>query len=217
MKPDHLRNIALKHHCDKAGHHEYCGHYQKHFERFADKPIKLLELGIGGYDFKDRGGAGLKTWSEFFSKGQIYGLDIHDKSGIQLPARTKIFKGSQADGDFLLKMMSEIGNPEIIIDDASHMNVLTIMSFKHLFPWVKPGGIYVIEDIESSWWTEHGFDGVSDPWDYNTPTSVNLARDLVTNVNAPRYVHADWAALPIEQYPIASIHFYPNLVIFEKK
>lgn len=211
-----LEKLALKHGSDKYNHHDYCRHYQKHFEHLANVPMKILELGIGGYEYPDRGGAGLKMWNEFFTKGQIYGIDINDKSGIKLPARTKIFQGSQDDGDFLFKVMSEIGNPEIIIDDASHINKLTIMSFKHLFPWVKPGGIYVIEDIETSW-GNHVIDGQKDILDRYTPTSVNLARELVTNVNAPRYAPADWAALPIEQYPIASIHFYPNLVIFEKK
>jgi len=63
--------------------------------------------------------------------------------------RIQIFKGSQADTQFL----SEVANktaPEgfdIIIDDASHIGALTKTAFWHLFDnHLKPGGLYVIED-----------------------------------------------------------------------
>jgi hypothetical protein len=220
-----LESLSQKHGSDKYGHHDYCRHYERHFKELQFKPVILLELGIGGYEYPDRGGAGLRMWSDFFLDGKIYGLDLFDKSGIKLPARTKIFQGSQADGDFLTKVMLEVGEPHIIIDDASHMNGLTIQSFKHLFPWLKSGGYYVIEDIESSWWDKHGYDGTPNENDPIFPSTINFCRALINCVNRKHVpIQPDDDNMGDYPYPfrnlyqeIESMHFYQNMVVIKKK
>lgn len=205
-----LQQLCIQHKTDKHGHHDYARHYDKHFKGIRLKKNVIIELGIGGYEFPDRGGAGLRVWNDYFHNSKIYGIDLYDKSGLNLPARTKIFRGSQADGDFLTKVLSETGIPDVIIDDASHVNSLTIQSFKHLFPWMRPGGIYVIEDVETSWW-EKGWDGKQNPYDYDAPTSINFCRWLTNNVNAKHV--PDFK----DTYGIDSIHFYQNMVLIIKK
>lgn len=212
-----LQQLAAKHGTDKHGHHDYCRHYHEHFAQFQEAPITVLELGIGGYQFKDRGGEGLRMWSEYFKRGKIYGIDIHDKTGISLPPRTHIFKGGQDDGNFLLGVMSSINAPDIIIDDASHMNKLTINSFKHLFPWLKPGGYYVIEDIHSSWWNEHGFDGCTDSMNLNAFTTINFCRWLINDLNEKNCPPPPFPIPARQPYEIDAIHFYEKLVIIKKK
>lgn len=207
-----LTSLAVKHGSDKHGHHDYCRHYDKHFASLRNSPITLLELGIGGYKFPERGGSGLWMWSDYFEKGKIFGLDVYDKSQVKLPPRTRIFQGSQDDGDFLLTVMKEVGNPDIIIDDASHINTLTISSFLHLFPWLKSGGMYVIEDIESSWWNEHGFGGTPNVDDHLTVSSFNFVRDsLLLDVNAKHIPEYN------AQFEIDSVCCYQNMVIITKK
>lgn len=203
--------LAIKHKSDKHGHHDYIRHYEKHLQHLRNAPITLIELGVGGYEFPDRGGSGLWIWGEYFERGKIFGIDIHDKSGVKIPSNAKILKGSQADREFLEKLISEIGNPDIIIDDASHMNDLTIQSFIILFPLLKKGGIYIIEDLESSFWNNHGFDGNPDYKDLTAKTSINFLRTLINDVNA-KHLPADPGFLPIE-----SIHFYQNMAIIHKK
>jgi demethylmacrocin O-methyltransferase len=205
-----LIELAIKHKSDKHGHHDYCRYYQRHFEHLKDKPIRVLELGVGGYEFKDRGGSGLRMWGEFFSNGQIFGLDLYDKSGIQLPANVTIFQGSQADDATINDIAHKCGDFDIIIDDASHINKLTIHSFTLLWPHLKRGGIYVIEDLESSWWNEHGFDGEPDYKDMAAKTSINYLRILINDVNAKH--------LPAGNFlPIESMHFYQNICFIIKK
>lgn len=227
MNPNYLDQLARKHGTDKhSDHHDYCRHYQKHFEHLRGVPVNLIEFGIGGYEYPDRGGGGLKMWDEFFTHPQakITGIDLYNKSGLKFGNRVKILKGSQNDGDFLLKMFVSTGAPDIIIDDASHMNNLTIQTFRHCFPWLKPKGIYVIEDIESSWWNEHGFDGQPDPNDFMHPSSINFCRALINILNV-KHIAKDENGNPQTpyhlvkggNYEIDSMHFYNNMVVIIKK
>jgi demethylmacrocin O-methyltransferase len=55
---------------------------------------------------------------------------------------------------FLDSVLAEHGAPELIIDDGSHINEHIITTFKHLFPRLKEGGYYVIEDTQTSYWPE---------------------------------------------------------------
>ncbi|WP_138774321.1 class I SAM-dependent methyltransferase [Desulfohalovibrio reitneri] len=100
------------------------------------------------------GGSSLRMWRTYFPKARVYGIDIHDKKSHD-ERRIKTFKGSQVDGDFLDRVIDEIGRPDIIIDDGSHINSHIIGSFEHLFPKMKEGGIYAVEDQQTSYWPEH--------------------------------------------------------------
>jgi hypothetical protein len=206
-----LAQLALKYGSDKHGHHDYCTHYERHLGYFRDKHITLLELGVGGYEYPDRGGAGMKMFNDYLPNAKVIGVDVHPKKGLD-NGRMKFFQGSQADEDFLHRLIKKEGAPTIIIDDASHMNSLTRRSFEILFPRLQPGGVYVIEDIESSWWEDHGFDGVADPFHEDFKTTINMLKSLTVAANR-RYIK-----LP-EGYvlaPIESIHFYSNICFIHK-
>lgn len=205
-----LDQIANKHKTDKGSwHHGYCNNYEKHLAPLRDKPILLIEAGIGGYNRPGHGGAGLKMWAEYFSRGRVVGFDIHDK-GFLDGGNICTAIGSQNDRAFLEGLIEKVGRPDVFVDDASHMNALTIETFKIAFPLLKPGGIYIIEDIETSWWEEHGFDGCKDRHNLNAETTINFARRLLDCVNEKH--------LPSKaEYPIESMHFYQNIVIFHKK
>ena len=208
-----LDQLFIQHGTDKSSkHHNYSPNYEKHLEHLRYEPVKMLIIGVGGYEYPDRGGGDIKAFSEYFphAKAKIYALDLYDKSGLKFNDRVKIFKGSQDDGDCLTKVMIDLGEPDVIIDDGSHMNGLTIQSFKHLFPWVKPGGTYVIEDIESSWWNEHGFDGEPNPTNLEARTTINFCRMLLNQVNVKHIKGLN------NNFPIDSMHFYNNMVVIKK-
>ncbi len=85
----------------------------------------------------------------------IFGIDLYDKPQCDEP-RIKTFRGSQADPEFLRWAIDQIGTPDIIIDDGSHMNKHILVSFENLFPAVADNGIYVIEDLQTSYWHNFG-------------------------------------------------------------
>lgn len=204
-----LSDLAIKYGSDKHGHHYYCDHYERHLGKFRNDPILLVELGIGGYHYPDRGGAGLKMWADYFKNARIAGVDIHEKTGLSTH-QIRILKGSQDDPELAQRIIDQDGRPSIVVDDASHMNRLTIRSFELFFPLLAPGGVYCVEDIESSWWEEHGFDGCRNLQNMEMDTTVNYFRRLVNHVNEK------YNSFP-NAWPIESIHFYPNLIFIHKK
>jgi hypothetical protein len=142
-----LDEIALKYKTDKSSaFHNYTEKYEQYFSNLRDKPIKLLEIGI-------QNGYSLKTWKEYFSQATIYGMDIVDCSQMD-EERVHTLKGSQNDLNFLKKINEECGPFDIIIDDGSHNSADMKISFDFLFPLLKNGGLYVIEDLHCVYWPE---------------------------------------------------------------
>jgi hypothetical protein len=199
-----LDAIALKHGTDKASnHHNYMPVYERYFEHLRHEPIVLLELGFGGYHYPDRGGAGAKTWAEYFEKGQIITTDLHPKNSLG-DTRIYFYQASQDDHSRFLDILNYHGRLNIIIDDASHVCGLTIKSFEILFPALAPGGIYVIEDCHTSYWQDHGYGG-----GLHERTTMNYFKSLADHLNAQ---HNGMVAKP----EIEAIHFWRQQIFILK-
>jgi len=208
---NNLNKLAQIYKSDKYGKHFYTIHYQHHFRKFKFKRVNLLEIGVGGYHFPDIGGNSLRMWKRYFPFGRISSIDIYDKTFFQ-ERRIKIFQGSQTDTVFLKKVINQIGSPDIIIDDGSHINSHVIETFQFLFPFLKEGGIYVIEDTETSYWPDYGGDSEN----LNNPnTSVNYFKKLVDCLNHKEFLLHDYEPSYYD-LNIISIQFYHNLIFIFK-
>ena len=126
-----LTHLARIHETDKWGTHWYTPHYEKHFRNLRKKKLRILEIGVGGYEDPNAGGASLRMWKYYFPKSLIFSLDIYDKTKLQ-ERRIKIFQGSQNDPDFLRKLVEQMGGVDIVIDDGSHVNEHVITAFRTL-------------------------------------------------------------------------------------
>lgn len=142
-----IHEIAVRHFAevgekctDKYWNHEYTLLYDKEFAHLRDKKFKLLEIGV-------KKGASLKLWKEAFPDAEIYGIDKDDE-GVK---DFKIFYGNQQDNQFLIKVIEQTGNLDIIIDDGSHKPEHQKASFDVLWQSMNHGGIYVIEDLHHSY------------------------------------------------------------------
>jgi demethylmacrocin O-methyltransferase len=186
--------------------HCYTPHYMMHFRRYKYKKIKLLEIGVGGHDDPNKGGNSLRMWKYYFPFARIFGIDIFDKSTLQEP-RIKTLKGSQVDEDFLQEAMNIIDGADIIIDDGSHINEHVIKSFKLLFPLLNDGGIYVIEDIQTSYWPNLGGGG--------DDSSMNFFKSLIDGMNYKEYLIPDYGPSYFDKN-IISMHFYHNIIFIKK-
>lgn len=208
---DDLTSIARRHGTDKADIHFYASHYETHFSKFRNAKINLLEIGVGGYDKPDEGGASLRMWKEFLKKGNIFSIDIYDKQLLE-EDRIKIFQGSQIDKAFLMSVVNEIGPIDIIIDDGSHINRHVITSFILLFPFLNIGGIYAIEDVQTSYWSDHGGDSFNLK---KNNTTMNFFKNLADGLNFEEFDNPYYKPTYFDRH-IVSIHFYHNLIFIYK-
>ena len=206
-----LNRLGKIYRTDKNIGHYYTPHYRNHFKRFKFKRIRLLEIGVGGYKDPYLGGNSLRMWKKYFPLAKIYAIDIYDKSTLE-ENRIKIFKGSQTDEKFLEEVIEQTGYLDIVIDDGSHVNADVIKTFKLLFLALKDGGIYVIEDTQTSYWESYGGDGL----DLKNPkTMMNFFKKLPDFLNYREYTENDYLPNYMER-KVASVHFYHNLIFIYK-
>jgi len=210
-KRDNLNELAKIYKTDKWGLHFYTPHYNEHFKRFRNKKLVLLEIGVGGHEDPKAGGNSLRMWKKYFPFGSINAIDIFDKSALE-ERRINIFKGSQVDKEFLHSVIEKIGTPDIIIDDGSHINEHMIETFKILFPLLKDGGVYVVEDTQTSYWPEFG--GDSKKLD-NPGTILNYLKSTTDCLNYEEFLLPDYKPTYFDR-KIISMHFYHNLVFLYK-
>lgn len=104
---------------------------------------KILEIGV--YQ-----GESLKLFSNYFPDSTIYGFDVTDCSHLN-NEKIKIFKGDQENIQDLNEFIKVHGtNFDLILDDGGHSMKQQQTSFGFLFQHLKPGGIYIIEDLHTS-------------------------------------------------------------------
>lgn len=209
-----LSVIMNRYGTDKLWAHHYDGEYARHFEPLRNRPIKLLEIGIGGYNAPGRGGESLKVWRDYFPSGIIHGIDIEDKSFLD-GDRLHTHKGSQSDVAFL-ESIAKSDDPDyqfdIIIDDGSHVQSDILTSFSTLFPLLKAGGIYVIEDLETSYRADHGGEQCPLRWP-ESMTTITLIEGLIDGLHWKFW--RGRAATEIQR-AVKSVHVSHELVFIYK-
>ena len=205
-----LNELAEEFGTDKWGRHWYTQHYQRHLEQWRRDRFTLLEIGIGGYRYSGKGGASLRMWKQFFPKAQIVGLDLQDKSFVDEP-RIRAYQGSQTDEAVLRRIIDDAGSVRVIIDDGSHRPEHIRETFRILFPLLEDGGIYVIEDTQTSYWPTWG-----GSVDRNSPdTTMALVKDLIDGLNHMEFVDEDYRPTYSDEH-VVGVHAYHNLVFIEK-
>ena len=139
MQPT-LEQLAEKHGTDKL-QHGYLPYYEEWYGRLRDMPIRLLEIGIWK-------GESLRMWRDYFPNSLIAGIDNRRRWQFE-DHRIKTFEGDQLDADFMAKVATEVGPLDIVIDDGCHTGLSHVASWRALWPFVKPGGWYVVEDLHT--------------------------------------------------------------------
>ena len=141
-----LDDIGRAYGTDKSSiAHDYCRKYEKYLPFDQHNELNIMEIGV-------LGGQSLKMWKQYFYNSHILGIDISPSCKIYEENNIGIEIGSQTDEEFLKHITNKYGAFDIILDDGSHMCSDVIYSFEHLFESVKSGGIYVIEDVCTSYW-----------------------------------------------------------------
>jgi hypothetical protein len=184
---------------DKTTYHLYHKVYPQFIEHLRSEEFNMLEIGI-------QEGRSFKLWEEYFPCAKIYGMDI----GVAFKnERGEAFLGDQSKKEDLEKITDSInGKCRFIIDDGSHIPEHQLKTFYYLFEnLLDYGGIYIIEDIECSYWRPEA-------QLYNYETGHLNIIDYFTKLNHSVNSHYN---LHINNLNIKSITFAPNCIIITKK
>jgi hypothetical protein len=142
--PETLDAIGLKHGTDKASsHHNYLAYYEPFMAPLRDSPLTVLEIGV--YQ-----GASLKTWSEYFPRAKIVGVDINPNCKQFESERIAIELADQSNLEHLAQLVARHGPFDLIVEDGSHMWEHQITSLRALFPFLRSGGYYIAEDLQTN-------------------------------------------------------------------
>lgn len=130
--------------------HHYLEIYDRHFNRYVGRPVRLLEIGIY------RGGS-LQVWKKYFGEHAIvHGIDIDPACAQYAENDIVVHIGDQTDVKLLNRVIDEMGGVDIVIDDASHISMHQIITFQALYPRLANDGIYVCEDTHAAYWKAYG-------------------------------------------------------------
>lgn len=127
--------------------------YERYLSKFRGCDVNILELGV-------QSGGSQDMWLWFFGpKAHAYGADM--EPAVQKFSGTRItnFVGDLGSAHFLARLCREIPRIDIVLDDASHISWHQIFAFERLWPCLSPGGVYIVEDIDSSFKVAKPFNG----------------------------------------------------------
>ena len=209
-------------------HDNYCSHKQSSYPFVYDKifkdaitsqtPITLLEIGVNN-------GGSLEIWKKYLPTGSIiHGVDINQTcEKLKFSEGIYFHLGDQIDKEFLDNTFKDI-EFDVIIDDGSHVCSHVITTFEVMFPKLKPGGKYIVEDLHTSYWKRFGggylkktssmefFKNLLDALNYDHIRlgRIDLLRNILCQLNKRRRF------INYYQDSISCISFYDSIVVVEK-
>jgi cephalosporin hydroxylase len=178
--------------------------YHRHFAKFRGKEITVVEFGV----FQ---GGSLQMWRDYFGpKAHIVGVDINPQCADMADGQTEIIIGDQEDREFLRALAERLGKIHVVIDDGGHTMQQQINTFEELWPRVTNGGVFLVEDLHTSYIDRYG-------GGYKRPgTFIEYAKDLIDQQHA-------WHAgkieeLNVDEYTrsIRGMHVYDSIIAFDK-
>ena len=177
--------------------------YDRHFSKYKGQEITIVEVGV----FQ---GGSLQMWRSYFGpKAKIWGIDIDPRCKLLEEQNTNIIIGSQEDETFLESIYDITGPIDILIDDGGHTQKQQIKTFKILFDKIKNDGVYLCEDVHTSYWLSYG--GGSN----RMGTFIQFTKKLIDKLNA---YHSEENSLQVDSFTKSakSIHYYDSIVVIEK-
>jgi len=180
----------------------YFAAYERHFRPFADRPVLMFEIGTGG-------GGSAQMWKRYFGPlARIVTIDINPERVSLGDEQVTVRIGDQSDVGFLSELVDEFGTPDIVLDDGSHRAEHVTATFRFLYPKTAHNGIYMVEDLHTSYWEDFG-GGFRKPGSF-----IELCKDLIDEINAD-YTNGMMPPTQFTQQTIG-MHIYDSIIVFER-
>lgn len=190
--------LARAHGTDKSSYrHGFADIYERYLSPLRDHVVTVLEIGV--YE-----GASLRMWRDYFPAGRIVGVDVREDAEQHREERIRIHVGDQSDPDFLTRLAHTDGPFDVVVDDGGHRAEQQLASITTLWPHLRPGGIYAVEDVQTSYLERWG-----GGW-HSPGTTVEFLKQLVDDMHV--VVHNQPVVLP----GIAEMHFHYELCVVRR-
>lgn len=172
--------------------------YERYLSRFRGQAAHLVEIGVFS-------GGSLRMWREYLGKrSRITGVDIELACKAYEGEGISVVTGDQGDPAFWREFVRDTPPIDVVIDDGSHRPADQIITLKALLPRLRPGGIYLCEDM-------HGIDN----------RFCRFVDGFTRNLewmSAPG--HRPDGGIDVKTTPFqrsfASVHRYPFVAVFER-
>lgn len=182
----------------------YFGIYERHLGAFRGRPIRLIEFGVFH-------GGSLQMWKHFLGpQAQIIGVDIDPRCAALAEPGIEIVIGDQEDRQMHARLREKYGEFDVVIDDGGHKMRQQIVTFEELYPALKPGGIYLAEDLHTSYFPDWG-GGFRRPG-----TFIEFSKQFIDQL------YAWYATSPDHRSDLLTttaygLHFYDSILVVEKQ
>lgn len=204
-----MHELGSRYGTDKVSQHSYHTIYPFYIEKFYQTSGGIIEVGL-------QKGPSLKMWLSLFPKMHIYGLDINPSQSDG--DRQTIIKCDQSSETDLQNVIKKIKHPIYFInDDGSHVPEHQVLTFNLLFPILSSQGVYIIEDIETSYYKNKTiYDMYTLNYGINHPKScVEIFKQAIEGINSK--FSQKYLGEVMHQDSIHSITFAENCIIIIKK
>ena len=178
--------------------------YERHFDRFRNKPINLMEFGV-------LHGGSLQMWKHYFGKeSAIFGIDINPRCKELAEDQIQIHLADQEDRSSIRSLCQSLPQMDIIIDDGGHTMQQQVITFEETWNQLKVGGIYLCEDLHTSYWPAFG-GGLRLPH-----TFIEYSKQIIDQLHAWHSPDGQLIVDTITKNTFA-IHYYNSIVVIEKR
>ena len=150
-------------------HKKYFDVYEKIFDRFRNKKITFVEVGV-------LDGGSLEMWKKYFHKdSRIIGVDFNPECKKFEEKGLEIFIGDQSSNIFWDDFFYKVGKVDILLDDGGHANIQQIVTTMKSIKNINNDGVLVIEDTHSSYMSKFG-----NPSKYSF---ISFVKKLIDDIN----------------------------------
>jgi methyltransferase family protein len=203
-----LDEIALACGTDKASDgHGYTRCYEQELGHRRDAPLRLLEIGV-------LDGASLRAWRRYFPRATVHGIDLDPRCAVH----EGVFIGSQGDPAFLREVAARAGPFDVVIDDGSHLGHDVLASMLALWPHVRPGGCYVIEDLHAAYWEAEWTGRGAMPLLFElVDCCMKRGKLAFGSLDSPRNTPGARASLTRLEREVDAVRLYPSIAFVWKR
>jgi hypothetical protein len=177
--------------------------YERHLAGFRGRSPRVLEIGVSH-------GGSLDLLREWLGRGTtIVGIDLDERITDLERRSVHLAVGDQSDPGFLAGVVATHGPFDIVVDDGSHVPRHQIASLEALWPTMRSGSVYLVEDTHTNYWDNYE-GGLAKP-----STFIEYAKGLADDLHAfhsrsPDLQPTTWTRT------LGGLHFYDSIVVLDR-